>query len=79
MGLPAALLAHVSDSVDRLARAIVRLHSDAEEAERCSRAGLEYIAERFSEAAVDAALRKAIGPAAPAKTSHRAESDGRVS
>jgi glycosyltransferase involved in cell wall biosynthesis len=64
MGLPEPLLAHVSDNVEGIARAIVRLHSDSGEAERCARAGLDYIAERFSEAAVDAALRKAIGPAA---------------
>jgi glycosyltransferase involved in cell wall biosynthesis len=64
LDLPAALLSYVSDDADGLAAAIIRLHSDEAEAERCARVGLDYIAERFSEAAADAALRKAIGPLA---------------
>jgi glycosyltransferase involved in cell wall biosynthesis len=59
--LPAPLRAYVADDAAGLAAAIVRLHQDAEANAVCSRAGLAHVAERFCEAQVDAAMRRAVG------------------
>jgi len=58
--LPAPLRAYVADDASGLAAAILRLHEDREENDLCSRVGLDFVAERFSEAEVDRAMQRAV-------------------
>ena len=61
LDLPEALRFYVADDATGLAAAILRLHQDAEANEACRAAGLAHVAERFCEAQVDAAMRRAVG------------------
>jgi glycosyltransferase involved in cell wall biosynthesis len=60
LDLPEPLRAYVVDDAAGLAAAILRLHRDAEANDACRRAGLAYVAERFCEPQVDAAMRRAV-------------------
>ncbi len=63
--LPAPLQQAVAADAAAIAASIVRLHNSADAFAACREAGLAYMARMFSEAEVDAAMRRAMGlPAA---------------
>jgi O-antigen biosynthesis protein len=62
MDFPPALGDLIASEPDALAALVVRLHEDEDFNARCSQAGLEYIAARGSDGAVDAAMRRAVAP-----------------
>ena len=59
--LPPPLQALVAADAAGLAAAIIRLHRDPELFAACRQAGLDYVSDTFSEALVDAGLRRAAG------------------
>ena len=58
---PPALAACVAEGPVALARAVVVLHGDQAELARLGAAGLDFVADRFSAARLDAALHPALG------------------
>lgn len=66
LALPAALAGLVADAPDELARLIIRLHEDMAWHEELSRAGLDYVAERFAAPVIDAAFAHALATLQPA-------------
>ncbi len=60
-GLPPVLQGLVAPDAAGLAASIVRLHGDPELFAACRKAGLAYVSDAFSEAVVDAGLRRAAG------------------
>jgi len=71
LNLSGALLELVSQGAAAKAEAIVALHRDAARHAACAAAGLELVRRDWSAAAVDAALRLAVGAAAGRRTSNR--------
>ena len=63
LALPAALDACTAGDAHGLADAIVVLHDDLAWNRRAAQAGLAHVAERYSETALDAAMRRAVNPA----------------
>lgn len=59
--LPTPLRAYVTDDPALLATSILRLHDDVGENERCSHAGLEFVATEFSESRLDGLMSQAVG------------------
>ncbi len=63
--LPPPLQQLVAADAEAIAAGIVRLHNSPDAFAACREAGLAYVAQAFSEAEVDAAMRRAVGlPAA---------------
>ena len=58
--LPADLRVCVADDPDAIAASIVRLHNKKTENDRCSRAGLKFVAAEFSESRLDALMSEAV-------------------
>jgi hypothetical protein len=60
LDLPPLLTAQVATTPSQIAAGIARLHNDEALNPLCSEAGLSYIAENMSDAAIDAALQAAV-------------------
>lgn len=69
MALPAALDGCLAGTPQELADAIVAAHDDVAWNERAAAAGLLYVEERYSEVALDAAMRRAL-PAGQVAAGH---------
>lgn len=67
LDLPAVLRACVADSAEGLAALICDLHDNEKANDDRSRAGVSFVTSTFSDDVVDAAMRRALGPAAPAR------------
>ena len=65
LDLPGALQACVADNADRLAALICDLHDNEGANAAAARAGGDYVAVAFSAESLDAAMRRALGRAAP--------------
>lgn len=65
LDLPPLLQETVASDAEGIARVILRLHNDEVFNAACSQAGLAYVAERLSEARLDALMREALGMRTP--------------
>jgi glycosyltransferase involved in cell wall biosynthesis len=68
LDFPNELEACVADSAKGLAALICDLHEKQTANEACGRAGLDYVAEIFSDERLDAGMRRVLGPAAPVQS-----------
>ena len=67
LDLPAALRACVADGAEGLAALICDLHENQHRNDECGRAGVSFVAANFSDAVLDVAMRRALGPAVPVR------------
>lgn len=75
LALPTTLDACTAGDARSIADAIVVLHDDLAWNYQAAQAGLAHVAERYSDAALDAAMRRAVHPAAGRTQSLDAEED----
>jgi len=71
LDFPKALEAGVAESAKGLAALICGLHDKKKANEACASAGLDYVAEFFSDERLDTGMRRVLGPAAPVQATVR--------